>query len=113
MIEHGLKEALDGVARLQAQIFRDPGLIEPRCIQHFGQRSEPIRCCEGPQNTIRIGRKVPCAPTGRTGERDRDVAVRPCRVAQQQSQIVAVGQQARALPPASSTRCALRVGLKR
>jgi hypothetical protein len=42
------------------------------------------------------------------------VAVRPCRVAQQQSQIVAVGQQARALPPpASSTRCALRVGLKR
>ena len=72
-------------------------MAQPRRVKHAGQRGKPLRRGQSQQHTIGIRRQVLCTPASGTGERDRDVAVGPRRIAQQKTQIVAVGQQPRAL----------------
>ncbi len=114
-IDYGLKKTLDRMARLRAQILRQPRLAQPRRLKQSGQRRDTLWRCQREHKAKRVRHDVAIAPAIGRVDRNGDMTVRPDRITHQHSEFLAVGQQTQPLltgtqHPKSAARRAEPIG---
>ena len=90
VVEHLLDEALDRLARLDAQLLGHAGLAQPGLVHQIGQGARPLRPTERDQQAERIGDLAGPLPV--RVDRDQDLGVGPGWVGHEDAKLDAVGE---------------------
>ena len=98
MRQHRAQESFQPVACLKPEFARQAGLMQACRVEKTRQQRQGARSGQGQQQRERVGWGVLVVPPVVAGQRDGDVAVGMHRIADQQAQHLAIGQQPGTLP---------------